>query len=86
MDLYTPIVVTIVPVLIALLKSRLSPDALARVKPYLPALAILLGALGDLCAQYAQAGSVGLRWSLLSGLAAVGLREAVKQMDAGRRL
>ena len=74
--LFVPIVIALVPIIVALLK-RFIPPSQAWLYPLL---ATGLGALLDTVSQYATGTSLGPRWGAVLGLAGVGLREVVDQL------
>lgn len=70
-----PLIVTLVPVLVAGIKKLVGPATWL-----LPLLAGLLGVLADLAAAYVMHRPVSPAWGLALGMAGVGLREAVDQL------
>ena len=83
MELYTPVVVATIPVLIAGAKVYLPLEWAAALRPYWSSVATVLGAAADALAQLATTSTVRPHWAMLAGLASVGLREFVVQ--ASRR-
>lgn len=74
--LFAPVVIALVPILVALLKRVIPPS-----QGWLyPLLATGLGALLDTVSSYASGTSLGPKWGAVLGLAGVGLREIIDQL------